>query len=313
MAQTKIKLGFAGTPYLAFQHFQELCSAEHNEVKFILTQPTKRVGRGLSFENNYFQDIPSNIDLFQPSSLDDKEFEGTLKKYEIDLLVVVAYGKIIPEWLLKLPKYGCLNVHFSLLPKWRGASPIQRAIQNGDKETGISFMRLEKEMDTGPVYKQIKIPLRKVDFFEAEQMLVQESLTNLNEVVFDIVQNSLNSLPQDDNAATYANKIDKSEGLVDFKMHGLEIINQFNAFKRWPQSTVQINGELVKLIDIEFIPLMHGEIGFVESFTPVSLNIFCSDGVIKINSLQFPGKKPIAANDLFNSKRDIILAGEKLA
>lgn len=313
MAQTKIKLGFAGTPYLAFQHFQELCSSEHNEVKFILTQPTKRVGRGLSLENNYFQDIPPNIDLFQPSSLDDKEFEEALKKYEIDMLVVVAYGKIIPEWLLKLPKHGCLNVHFSLLPKWRGASPIQRAIQNGDKETGISFMQLEKEMDTGPVYKQIKIPLRRVDFFEVEQMLVQESLANLNEVVFDIVQNSLKSLPQDDNAATYANKIDKSEGLVDFKMHGLEIINQFNAFKRWPQSTVQINGELVKLIDIEFIPLMHGEIGCVESFTPTSLNIFCSDGVIKINSLQFPGKKPIASNDLFNSKRDIIHAGEKLA
>ena len=313
MAQTKIKLGFAGTPYLAFQHFQELCSSEHNEVKFILTQPTKRVGRGLSLENNYFQDIPPNIDLFQPSSLDDKELEEALKKYEIDMLVVVAYGKIIPEWLLKLPKHGCLNVHFSLLPKWRGASPIQRAIQNGDKETGISFMQLEKEMDTGPVYKQIKIPLRRVDFFEVEQMLVQESLANLNEVVFDIVQNSLKSLPQDDNAATYANKIDKSEGLVDFKMHGLEIINQFNAFKRWPQSTVQINGELVKLIDIEFIPLMHGEIGCVESFTPTSLNIFCSDGVIKINSLQFPGKKPIASNDLFNSKRDIIHAGEKLA
>ncbi len=313
MAQTKIKLGFAGTPYLAFQHFQELCSSEHNEVKFILTQPTKRVGRGLSLENNYFQDIPPNIELFQPSSLDDKELEEALKKYEIDMLVVVAYGKIIPEWLLKLPKHGCLNVHFSLLPKWRGASPIQRAIQNGDKETGISFMQLEKEMDTGPVYKQIKIPLRRVDFFEVEQMLVQESLANLNEVVFDIVQNSLKSLPQDDNAATYANKIDKSEGLVDFKMHGLEIINQFNAFKRWPQSTVQINSELVKLIDIEFIPLMHGEIGCVESFTPTSLNIFCSDGVIKINSLQFPGKKPIASNDLFNSKRDIIHAGEKLA
>ena len=152
MSQTKIKLGFAGTPHLAFEHFTELCSSETNDVKFVITQPSKPLGRGLVSEESLFVGNKVNAPVFQPNSLDDPSFVSAIKKFKIDLLVVVAYGKIIPEWMLNYPLNGCLNVHFSLLPKWRGASPMQRAIQNGDKETGVSFMKLISQMDAGPIY-----------------------------------------------------------------------------------------------------------------------------------------------------------------
>ena len=313
MPQTKIKLGFAGTPHLAFEHFNELCSSERNDIKFVISQPSKPIGRGLVSEESLFAGNKVNAPVFQPNSLDDPSFVSAIKKFKIDLLVVVAYGKIIPEWMLNYPLNGCLNVHFSLLPKWRGASPMQRAIQNGDKETGVSFMKLVSQMDAGPIYKQFKKPLNGKDIFQTETMLIKESISNLNEVISNIVNGSLVPVPQDVSAVSYAGKIAKSDGVIDLSMGGESIIHQFNAFKRWPQSSINIRGELVKVLDIEFIPGADNSPGCVAKFDHKSLDVFCSNGIIKIKSLQFPGKKPIDSNDLFNAKRDIISPREMLA
>ena len=313
MPQTKIKLGFAGTPNLALEHFNELCSSKRNDIKFVITQTSKPLGRGLVAKQSLFADNKVNAPVFQPHSLDDQSFMSTIKQFDIDLLVVVAYGKIIPDWMLNYPLHGCMNVHFSLLPKWRGASPMQRAIQNGDKETGVSFMKLVSQMDAGPIYKQIIKPLNGKDIFQTETMLIKESISNLNKVISNIVNGTLLPVPQNESAVSYAGKITKSDGVIDLNMSGKSIINQFNAFKRWPHSSINVKGELVKVLDIEIIPDINGSTGCVSNFDQKSLDVFCSDGLIKIKSLQFPGKKPIDSNDLFNSKRDIIYPGEMLA
>ena len=152
MSKTKIKIGFAGTPKVAFDVFREILLSKEISTEFVLTQPDKLSGRGLTTSKSLFENS-DNLTVLQPDDLNEQNFIKKIKDFNIDLLVVVAYGKILPAWLLTAPRFGCLNIHFSNLPKYRGAAPIQRAIENGEKETGISFMRLTEGLDEGPVYK----------------------------------------------------------------------------------------------------------------------------------------------------------------
>ena len=178
MAKTKIKIGFAGTPKIAFDIFSEIFSSKDIAIEFVLTQPDKLSGRGLVTSKSLFNNIES-LTVMQPESLNEEELIKKIEAFNIDLLVVVAYGKILPSWLLNIPKFGCLNIHFSNLPKYRGAAPIQRAIESGEKETGITFMRLTEGLDEGPIYKNHVINIENKDYFEVESMLLKKSLRSV--------------------------------------------------------------------------------------------------------------------------------------
>ena len=181
-----IKLGFAGTPMVAFNHFSHIKRNNDFSIDFVLTQAEKKIGRGQkkSFES-HFQSV-KNLNLFKPEDLNNINFKKSIESFDIDLLIVVAYGKIIPDWLLAHPKYGCMNVHFSNLPKWRGAAPIQRSIISGENETGVSFMKLVSEMDAGPVYRNISHKYKNLTKAKLENELTDLSLKHIDGVIKDL-------------------------------------------------------------------------------------------------------------------------------
>ena len=152
-------------------------------------------GRGLTTSRSLFDNL-SDLPVLQPDDLNEQDLIYQIKDFDIDLLVVVAYGKILPAWLLSAPRYGCLNIHFSNLPKYRGAAPIQRAIENGEKETGISFMKLTEGLDEGPVYRNIVQNIENKDYFEVESLLLKESINNICDVI-KAIGNGLNPTEQD--------------------------------------------------------------------------------------------------------------------
>ena len=311
MVKTKIRIGFAGTPKIAFDHLSKLLLSDKFSVEFILTQPNKAAGRGMSENISLFSELAKTIPVLQFSDLRSQEAQKEVASYKVDLLVVVAYGKLIPQWLLDHPTYGCLNVHFSLLPKYRGAAPMQRAIQNGEKLSGISFMKLEEGLDEGPIYKKIEANIEGKDFYEVENLLLQESLNEISNAVNDVCAGALAENQKHSNA-TYAEKIEKLEGKINWNNSCESIKNKFLAFVSWPQTFFMVGKQEVKAMDLFIHSKEIGKAGEVQSFDRDSLKVFCADGVISIKSVKFPGKKVIGSLDFFNSKRDIISTGDLL-
>ena len=311
MVKTKIRIGFAGTPKIAFDHLSKLLLSDKFSVEFILTQPNKAAGRGMSENISLFSELAKTIPVFQFSDLRSQEAQKEVASYKVDLLVVVAYGKLIPQWLLDHPTYGCLNVHFSLLPKYRGAAPMQRAIQNGEKLSGISFMKLEEGLDEGPVYKKIEANIESKDFYEVENLLLQESLNEISNTVNDVCAGAVAENQKHSNA-TYAEKIEKLEGKINWNDSCESIKNKFLAFVSWPQTFFMVGEQEVKAMELFIHSKEIGKAGEVQSFDRDSLKVFCADGVISIKSVKFPGKKVIGSLDFFNSKRDIISKGDLL-
>ena len=311
MVKTKIRIGFAGTPKIAFDHLSKLLLSDKFSVEFILTQPNKAAGRGMSENISLFSELAKTIPVLQFSDLRSQEAQKEVASYKVDLLVVVAYGKLIPQWLLDHPTYGCLNVHFSLLPKYRGAAPMQRAIQNGETLSGISFMKLEEGLDEGPIYKKIEANIEGKDFYEVENLLLQESLNEISNAVNDVCAGALAENQKHSNA-TYAEKIEKLEGKINWNDSCESIKNKFLAFVSWPQTFFMVGKQEVKAMDLFIHSKEIGKAGEVQSFDRDSLKVFCADGVISIKSVKFPGKKVIGSLDFFNSKRDIISKGDLL-
>jgi len=308
----KIKIGFAGTPEIAFAHFNHLLNSPDIDISFVLTQPNKKSGRGLEESKTLFNDIDKNIPILQPENLNDQDTISTISKMKIDLLVVVAYGKILPDWVLEYPKFGCLNIHFSLLPKWRGAAPIQKAIANGDKISGISFMKIVNELDAGPIYASFNVDIEDNDFFQAEEKLLETSLMHISSVINEIVANNKQPEEQNSKEVTYAEKIDRDDGLVNWSWGVKEIKNKFLAYKKWPVLSFMFKNEEVQIHDLEIASDQAGDPGVITEFTKDSLSVSCGDGVVKIKAVKFPGKKVISSIDFFNAKRDIISSGDIL-
>ena len=308
----KIKIGFAGTPEIAFAHFNHLLNSPDIDISFVLTQPSKKSGRGLEESKTLFNDIDKDIPVLQPKNLNDQDTISAISKMKIDLLVVVAYGKILPDWVLEHPKFGCLNIHFSLLPKWRGAAPIQKAIANGDKLSGISFMKIVNELDAGPIYASFNVDIEDNDFFQAEEKLLETSLMHINSVINEIVTNNKQPEEQNSKEVTYAEKIDRSDGLVNWSWDTKEIKNKFLAYRKWPVLSFMFKNEKVQIHDLEIASNQAGTPGVIKEFTKDSLSVYCGDGIIKIKAVKFPGKKVISSIDFFNAKRDIISSGDIL-
>ena len=308
----KIKIGFAGTPEIAFAHFNHLLNSSDIDISFVLTQPNKKSGRGLEESKTLFNDIDRNIPILQPENLNDQDTISTISKMKIDLLVVVAYGKILPDWVLEYPKFGCLNIHFSLLPKWRGAAPIQKAIANGDKISGISFMKIVNELDAGPIYESFNVDIEDNDFFQAEEKLLETSLMHISSVINEIVANNKQPEEQNSKEVTYAEKIDRDDGLVNWSWGVKEIKNKFLAYRKWPVLSFMFKNEEVQIHDLEIASDQAGDPGVITEFTKDSLSVSCGDGVVKIKAVKFPGKKVISSIDFFNAKRDIISSGDIL-
>ena len=284
------KIIFMGTPIFAVPILKKLYQNGY-QVSVVYTQPPKKSNRGQQLNISPVQGISETlgIDVRSPGYLNGNQEEiNFLKNLNADLAIVVAYGKIIPNEILSLTKKGFINIHASLLPKWRGAAPIQRSIMNLDKETGISIMRIISELDAGPVSKNYKISISDNDnFLTLSEKLSSLASEKLLENIDDILEDQVTFYDQNNLEATYAKKILKSEGKINWNETGEKIIGKINGLNPFPGAWFIYNGERYKILKAE-LGNKKGNPGIVSND---NLEVFCKFNSLKIIEIQREGKK----------------------
>ncbi|HWR80270.1 MAG TPA: methionyl-tRNA formyltransferase [Pseudomonas sp.] len=305
-----LRIVFAGTPEFAARHLQALLDAGHPVVG-VYTQPDRPAGRGQKLMPSPVKQLASqhNIPLFQPSSLRDPMAQAELAALRPDLLLVVAYGLILPQAVLDIPRLGCINSHASLLPRWRGAAPIQRAIQAGDGESGVTLMQMEAGLDTGPMLCKVTTPISTEETAGSlHDRLAELGAQAMAAAIGPLVRGELRGEKQDDSLATYAHKLNKDEARIDWQQPATELDRQIRAFNPWPISHAQLDGETVKVLSA--VPEQaSGPAGTILSANKDGLTVACGEGALRLTRLQMPGGKALAFADLFNSRRDQFACG----
>ncbi len=310
-----MKVVFWGTPDFAVESLKALLKSKH-QVLAVVTQPDKPKGRGKRLTPPPVKVLAQeyNIPVFQPEKVkNNKELYEKLKSLNPDIFVVVAYGKILPEEIINLPKFKTINVHASLLPEFRGAAPIHRAILEGKEKTGVCIMEITQELDAGDIYecKEIEI-LDEDDIISLHDKLAKEGAQLLLQALDKIEKGQINKKPQEHEKATYAKPIKKEEGKIDWSKSAREIFNQVRAFKVWPKAFTTFRDKEIKILDAkvsdetstgnngEIVDIIKGE-GFV---------VQTGKGRLLIKKLQFPNSKPISADEAIRGYH--IKVGEKL-
>ena len=311
----KLKLIFAGTPDFAARHLAALLSSDH-EVVAVYTQPDKPAGRGQKLTASPVKDLALAHDLpvYQPASLRNEEAQAELAALGADLMVVVAYGLILPKAVLDTPRLGCLNVHGSLLPRWRGAAPIQRAIWAGDAETGVTIMQMDVGLDTGAMIRKVSCPIA----FDETSASLYDKLAELGP---QALVDTLNAMAagetaaeaQDDALANYAQKLSKEEARIDWSMEAVAIERCIRAFNPWPISWFEVAEQTIKVWQAEVIDSDHGQsAGTLLKADKQGIDVATGKGVLRLLTLQPPGKKAMSVPDLLNSRRDWFEPGTQL-
>ncbi|HEY2590245.1 MAG TPA: methionyl-tRNA formyltransferase [Steroidobacteraceae bacterium] len=301
-----MRIAFAGTPEFALPALRALTESGHDIVG-VLTRPDRPRGRGRQIAPSPVKEaaLAYGLPIFQPETLASPESRAVLESWRLELMVVVAYGLILPASVLALPPRGCLNIHASLLPRWRGAAPIQRAILTGDAETGISIMQMDSGLDTGPVLLERRIPIeRAATSGTLHERLARLGAEGLLEALREIAAGSAHPRPQPDAGVTYAAKIAKSEALIDWRASALAIERQVRAFNPWPYAETRFDGEPLRVLAAQ----AEGGAGSAEPGTIIATRrdailVRCGDGRLALTELQRPGRKPVAAGDFVNAGR----------
>ncbi|WP_028241524.1 methionyl-tRNA formyltransferase [Stutzerimonas azotifigens] len=299
-----LRIVFAGTPDFAAEHLEALLGSRH-QVIAVYTQPDRPAGRGQKLMPSPVKQlaVARGIPVRQPPTLRDAEAQAALAALQPDLMVVVAYGLILPQAVLDIPRLGCVNSHASLLPRWRGAAPIQRAIQAGDGETGVTLMRMEAGLDTGPMLLKVTTPIGAGDTGGSlHDRLATLGAQALVEGVEALAAGTLEGEVQDDALATYAHKLSKEEARIDWRQPATFIERSIRAFHPWPISHASLAGETLKVHQAQ--PAEgRGEPGQILAASREGLTVACGEGAIRLTRLQLPGGKPLAFADLYNSRR----------
>ena len=297
-----MKIIYFGSPDYSLIVFKRLLDSSHNIVATV-TQDTKK-GRRNKREKTpvgLFSEINS-IDTFYPADLNNDDFQRTINQYDPDLIIVYSYGKILPKKILDIPKLGSINIHCSILPKWRGASPIQRAIQSDDKTTGVSFFSMHAEVDTGEIVSSCIVDIDDSHNTKSLQIELSNIAGNMIDSVIDAVSSNSKLVKQKESDASYAKKITKDEARISWTSTCREIFCKVRAFIEWPVAEAVILNEIIKIYDVEYEICNHNSgVGEILELSADYLSVRAVDGIIKIRKLQFPGGKPITASDLKNS------------
>lgn len=311
----KLKLIFAGTPDFAARHLAALLSSDH-EVVAVYTQPDKPAGRGQKLTASPVKELALAHDLpvYQPASLRKEEAQAELAALGADLMVVVAYGLILPKVVLDTPRLGCINVHGSLLPRWRGAAPIQRSIWAGDAETGVTIMQMDVGLDTGAMIRKMSCPIA-ADETSASlyDKLAELGPQALVDTINAMAAGDTAAEAQDDALANYAEKLSKEEARIDWSMEAVAIERCIRAFNPWPISWFEVADQTVKVWQAEVITQDHGQrAGTLLKADKQGIDIATGKGVLRLLTLQPPGKKAMSVTDLLNSRRDWFEPGTQL-
>jgi len=297
----ELKIIFMGTAELSCASLQALVRAEKFSVLAVVTQPDKPKGRELKLTASPVRILAEklNLPVLQPSRARDEKFYGELLELKPDLMVVVAYGQILPPPILDLPRLGCLNVHTSLLPKYRGAAPIQWAIANGESETGVTLMKMDAGLDTGPILSMRRMPILPADDSQIlHDRLAQLGAELLVQTIPDYVAGKITPQPQPAEGSSYATKIKKEDGQIDWKKSAAEIRNRLRAFTPWPGAFTFLSAEpkqlLLKIWKVEVIEHA-GRAGEVLSADKAGIVVGCGQDMLRILELQREGGKRLTA------------------
>ena len=303
-----MKIIFAGTPDFSVVALQALLDSEH-EVIAIYTQPDRPAGRGRKLTASPVKALAmeNNIALYQPLSLKDAAAQKVLMDLNADIMIVVAYGLILPEVVLQAPRYGCLNIHASILPRWRGAAPIQRAILAGDVQSGVTIMQMDKGLDTGDILSiktcEIKAPDTGSSLHDRLAVLGAQALL---QTLDDLPGNHLKAQKQDEALATYAHKLDKQEAQIDWQQDAASIVQKIQAFNSWPVAyTTYRKGQSLRLWQARLIAAEKsnsGQYGEVIAESSAGIDIIAKAGIVRVLELQMPGKKRILVKDFINGQ-----------
>lgn len=305
-----MRIVFAGTPEFAAQHLQALLDAGR-EVVAVYTQPDRPAGRGQKPMPSPVKQLAlqHGIAVYQPQTLRDPAAQAELAALTPDLMVVVAYGLILPQVVLDTPRLGCINSHASILPRWRGAAPIQRAIEAGDASSGVTVMQMEAGLDTGPMLLKVTTTITAEDTGGSlHDRLATLGSQAVVEAVTRLAAGGLRGEVQDDSLATYAHKLNKDEARLDWSRPAVELERLVRAFNPWPICHSTLNGEALKVHAAQ-LGEGQGAPGSVLDADKSGLTVACGEGALRLTRLQLPGGKPLSFADLYNSRREQFAPG----
>lgn len=301
-----MKIAFAGTPAFAATALEAIHAAGHR-VGPVLCQPDRPSGRGLQLRHSPVKALALELGLplLQPAGLrldgrhavDAAAARAALEGAAPDVMVVAAYGLLLPQWVLDLPRFGCLNIHASLLPRWRGAAPIQRAIEAGDAATGITIMQMDAGLDTGPILMSATVPIAADETSATLHLKLAELGAKLIvEALPGVADGSLRPKPQAAIGVSYATKIDKSEATIDWRQPASRIERRVRAFDPFPGATLSCGGVLLKLWRAAVRPAVGGPAGEVVCTLPGPLVVACGEDALELIELQRPGGRRMPAH-----------------
>jgi methionyl-tRNA formyltransferase len=302
-------IAFAGTAAFAVPALDRLCADGHR-IPAVVTQPDRPSGRGHNVHAPPVKQraLELKLPVHQPATLKDDAAREYFAKLGLDLIVVVAYGKIIPAWLISLPRFGVLNLHGSLLPKYRGAAPIQWAMANGEAETGVSTMKIDAGLDTGPVYLSGTTPIGPEETVEElTARLAAMGSELLSRTVTGVLMGTLDPVPQDNAKASYAPLLTKADGFLDWRLTAWELHNRIRAFQPWPGAVTRFRESSCKILRARVAKASNDALaGGTEGTLRTdggrrTIEVICGEGsVLEILELQFPGRKPWTAMEFMN-------------
>ena len=311
----KLNIIFAGTPDFAANHLQALITADFNVVA-VYSQPDRPAGRGKKLTASAVKEVAlaNDIAVYQPENFKQAESVEQLAALNADLMIVVAYGLILPNSVLTTPRLGCLNVHGSLLPRWRGAAPFQRAIWAGDKETGVTIMQMDEGLDTGDMLKKVSCP---IDTDETSASLyakvAKQAPAVLIETIKQLQAGQLTAQKQDENAATYAKKLSKAEALINWNDQAEFIDRCIRAFNPWPISYFEWAGQVIKVHKASLVDAVStATAGTILEVDKKGIQVATGQGVINLEVIQLAGKKAMPVQDVLNSRRELFTVSSNL-
>jgi len=316
-----MKIIFAGTPDFAAIALQALLDTAGYDIIAVYTQPDRPAGRGRKLKPSPVKALAleHNIPLEQPLNFKEAYSIDKLKNYHPDLIIVAAYGLLLPASILNAPTHGCLNIHASLLPRWRGAAPIQRAIITGDSETGITIMQMNEGLDTGDMLLKVVTTIEANDtggsLHDRLAMLGAEAIIT---VLANLKAQQSKAEPQDDNLANYAKKLNKAEATIDWGLSVTEIDRHIRAFNPWPTCQAKLGDKIIRIQEAQILEKtkpantqnsLHSS-GEILAYSKLGIDVQCGQGQIRLTKCQLPGSRAMAVADLHNGRPDLFKPGQ---
>lgn len=303
-----MRAAFFGSPAFAVPCLDAL--AEIAEVVRVYTQPDRPAGRGMKLTPPAVKvrALELGIPVSQPTKVRTPEFAEELRALDLDVILVVAYGRILPKAVLEAPRCGCVNVHASLLPRHRGAAPIQWAIAMGDRETGVCLMKMDEGLDTGPVFARRTLAIR--DDHDAHSLAEELSKLGAELVRTElprVVRGELEAVPQPEEGATYARLLEKSDAILDFRRSARALYDHARGMRPWPGAETTLDGERLKILRCVALDESADEVpGEIVRASAEGIDVATGEGILRLLEVQLPGKKPIAAAQLVSSRNDLV-------